>query len=430
MRIGVVPRPTPAAGGIYQYGVTLVEALRRVAEPRGDDVVLVRRAGDSLAPELAAAAGPVDVVDLPVTRAAPSRHPRLSRLPGWSTARRARARVRAWRTPRDLDAAAVRPELRRALLEAGVELLVLPAPDRIAFEGGLPSVVAVHDLQHRLQPRFPEVGRREEREAREHLLRNVVRHATVLVAESEVGKEDLLALYGDVGPTADRVHVLPYVPAAPPALDGASVEEVRRRHGLPERYFFYPAQLWPHKNHAVVVEAAARLRRSGGGRVDLVFTGGDAPDALRRRTLRRLRLRAAARGLRQHVHVLWYVDPGELAALYAGAVALVMPTFFGPTNIPVLEAWALGCPVVTSDLRGIREQAGDAALLVDPASPAQLADALGRLWSDEALRAELAGRGKARVAAYGPDDFARRLDAALTDAVGRSRAHAPTRTRT
>jgi glycosyltransferase involved in cell wall biosynthesis len=119
--------------------------------------------------------------------------------------------------------------------------------------------------------------------------------------------------------------------------------------------------------------------------------------------------------------VLGFVPDERMAALYAGAAALVMPTFFGPTNIPVLEAWSFGCPVLTSDIRGIREQAGDAAVLVDPTSVDSVADGMRRLWSDAALAAGLAAAGRLRLASYTPADFRARLDAVVDDAKARVR---------
>ena len=79
-------------------------------------------------------------------------------------------------------------------------------------------------------------------------------------------------------------------------------------------------------------------------------------------------------GLEGELRYLGYVPDEDMSGLYAGAVALVMPTFFGPTNIPVVEAWTFGCPVLTSDIRRIREQAGNAAVLVDPRSVEAIAD--------------------------------------------------------
>jgi glycosyltransferase involved in cell wall biosynthesis len=92
-----------------------------------------------------------------------------------------------------------------------------------------------------------------------------------------------------------------------------------------------------------------------------------------------------------------------------------MPTFFGPTNIPVLEAWASDCPVITSDIRGIREQVGDAGLLVNPESPEQVAEAMHRVANDPALRDSLRKKGRARLAQYQFPDFVQKLAAILGD---------------
>src|SRR5205823_751648 len=107
-------------------------------------------------------------------------------------------------------------------------------------------------------------------------------------------------------------------------------------------------------------------------------------------------------GLAGQVRFLGYVPDEDISALYRRALVLVMPTFFGPTNIPYLEAWSLGCPVITSDVRGLPEQVGDAGLLVDPRDEGALAEAIWRLRSDEALRRSLVERGRRKVAEWTP----------------------------
>jgi glycosyltransferase involved in cell wall biosynthesis len=102
-----------------------------------------------------------------------------------------------------------------------------------------------------------------------------------------------------------------------------------------------------------------------------------------------------------------------------------MPTFLGPTNIPVLEAWAYSCPVLTSDIRNIREQAGNAAVLVDPRSVEAIADGIYQLWTDESLRSILAEAGRRRLAAYTPGDYRRELMAILEEAKTRIRSENP-----
>jgi glycosyltransferase involved in cell wall biosynthesis len=138
--------------------------------------------------------------------------------------------------------------------------------------------------------------------------------------------------------------------------------------------------------------------------------------------------RCAALGIEGQVRTLGYVSDEDVAGLYAGAVALVMPTFFGPTNIPFLEAWSLDCPVLTSRIRGIVEQVGDAAVTVDPKSVEGIADGIRKLWTHEPLRQTLIAKGRSRVRSHNPRDFRRRLreiiDAA-TERIERERHREP-----
>jgi glycosyltransferase involved in cell wall biosynthesis len=104
------------------------------------------------------------------------------------------------------------------------------------------------------------------------------------------------------------------------------------------------------------------------------------------------------------------------------SVGLVMPTFFGPSNIPPLEAWHFGRPVITSDIEGLREQSGDAALLVDPRSAEALAEAMKRLWQNDSLCAELTARGKKRLASYSWSSFIEAVAGILTEGCERVRS--------
>jgi glycosyltransferase involved in cell wall biosynthesis len=302
------------------------------------------------------------------------------------------------------------------LIAAGIDLVLHPAPIALAFELGVPYVMAIHDLQHRLQPWFPEVSADGELESREYLFRNGARFASVILTDSEIGKEDVLNAYADYGVDPERVHVLPFVPPqAARTVVAEDVKRVRRIYNLPARYLFYPAQFWPHKNHAALAEAVAILRHRGIP-VNVVLCGSK-PGPIASKTFRDFRTLLRRRSIEERFRILGYVPDSDIAALYAGAVGLVFPTFFGPTNIPILEAWAVRCPVITSDIRGVREQVRDAALLADPASPEGIANAIERLWGDPELCAELVRRGNERAGAFTPSDFRERLVKAIHSAV-------------
>jgi len=298
----------------------------------------------------------------------------------------------------------------RFLNDCGVDWVLYTTPNVQSFEIGLPYVMPVYDLQHRLQPEFVEVSAHGEWERREYLYRNGTREATLILADSEIGKEDILNCYGAYGVTADRVKVLPYLPAPYLATAVSPSERVRVRttYRLPERYLLYPAQLWPHKNHMRVIQALGLLKATQKTNAHVVLCGTYS-GALRTRVYREMMSEAHRLRVAEQVHYLGYVPNDAMSALYAEAVGLVMPTFFGPTNIPIVEAWQLGCPVITSDIRGIREQVGDAGLLVEPRSVEAIAEGMRQVWEDGTLRTDLAQRGARRLAQYSRQDYCAQL---------------------
>jgi glycosyltransferase involved in cell wall biosynthesis len=106
---------------------------------------------------------------------------------------------------------------------------------------------------------------------------------------------------------------------------------------------------------------------------------------------------------------LGYVRDEDLPELYRRARALVYATYFGPCNIPPLEALAAGCPMALSDVASMPDRVGDAALTFDPDSFEEIADCIRRLWSDDQLCARLALRAKERDALWGQPQYNARL---------------------
>lgn len=423
MRIGIAPPTTELVGGTYQYAQTMLSVLAALRETRDEEIVVL---ADGIGPDAPVLAGarwelasltPAGgrqrtlraVKRLARERLSPARRDTLVRMAGVVSGVVSRG---ADAPPPDVPRR--RPGIRAWLESLRIDLVVYPAPTTMSFEIGIPYVMAVHDLQHRLQSDFPEFASDGGFARREYLFRNAIREATIVLTDSAVGREDVLDLYGElIDP--ERVAVLPFLPPPFEEVTPADRARVRSAHRLPDRYLFYPAHLWPHKNHARIVDALDILRRDDGIELDLVLVGSTSGQ-LRARNYAELTARVRALGLDERVRHLGYVPERDMPALYAEALALVMPTFFGPTNIPVLEAWSLDCPVITSDIRGVREQAEDAALLVDPASAPEIADAIRRLVLDEGLRDALISRGRARLAAYTRDDYAQRLSAILDQA--------------
>jgi glycosyltransferase involved in cell wall biosynthesis len=412
VRVGIYPVVDRESGGSYQYSASILEAMGRLRE-EFDPVIVHDRASEVVADG--------DLWQLPTLPSGPNT-PRsimrraLVRTMGEPTTDRIAKAVRgsgALRSP-SLAGALGYSRSRTAgwLKQHGIDLMLYASPTGYAVECGLPFAMPVHDLQHRIHPEFPEVSAGGEFEARERLYRDAMSTAEAIFVDSEVGREDVLEYYGELI-TPDRVHVLPFVPSPHLATPTAQVvAQTIASLGIPERYLLFPAQLWPHKNHQRVLEAIAQLRRDGVV-VNVVLTGSSSGQ-IRSQVLKSILEIIDAESLQGQVSILGYVDDATISSLYAGAHGVILPTFFGPTNIPVLEAWAHHVPVLTSDVRGIREQCGDAAILVDPTSVEAIAEGLRRLWGDEAVRRALIAAGDSRSAAGAdPIRFAEALRAIL-----------------
>jgi glycosyltransferase involved in cell wall biosynthesis len=425
MRIGIVPGLNASDGGIYQYSVTMLQALEeRRSHASGDEFIIF--ASDMRNPTL----GELTEKGWNIAHLVPPTLKRRSvklveRIVG-PRPREAMFRLagrlfhRNTITPSDLDSVCFNQEMDRWFRRNGIELMLYAISSSLSFETGIPYVMAVHDLQHRLQPQFPEVSANGEWESREYLFRNGIRNATLLLAESETGKEDILNFYGHYSVTPDRIKVLPLLPSSMLAEEVSPEEQhrVRAAYELPERYMFYPAQFWPHKNHLRIVEALGSLKKKRGLEIPILFCGFHSGE-VREQVFAEVMSRAAKLGIDKQIKYLGYVPDQDMAALYKGARALIMPTFFGATNIPPLEAWSLGCPVLTSDIRGIRQQAGEAAILVDPESIEAIAHGICLLWTDDELCRELIQKGKGRTNTFTLQDFRVRLAEIIEEAKSR-----------
>jgi len=133
------------------------------------------------------------------------------------------------------------------------------------------------------------------------------------------------------------------------------------------------------------------LEERCGIRVGAIFSGGDKGNLVYVQSY------VHKMKLEDRVRFVGFVDDEEIPELYRQSIALVMPSYFGPTNLPPLEAFELGIPVLYSDKAGLRDQVENAALLMDLNDPGSLADHLKNLIDDSQLRMRLVEAGKARL---------------------------------
>jgi glycosyltransferase involved in cell wall biosynthesis len=226
-------------------------------------------------------------------------------------------------------------------------------------------ITTVFDLCHRDTPEFPEVRIFGQFQGREFHCKNNLAQALLVITESENLANLVSQRYG-----IDRTRCLAMPMSPAPFLhDDHSVDKymVLKKYDLEEGYFFYPAQFWSHKNHVRILEALVLLREAGNN-FRVVFAGSDKGNQGHIENL------VARYSLNDQVKFLGFVPAEHMRGLYEGCAAVVMPTYFGPTNLPPLEAWMIGKPLIYS--AHLKEQAGDAAVYANPDSAKELAEAM------------------------------------------------------
>jgi len=250
-----------------------------------------------------------------------------------------------------------------------------------------PCVLTLHDLQP-LERRATH-GRIKRAYLGMAVPRSVAA-ARVVVVPSRFVRDAVVERFGT---DPSKVHVVPHGISAPEPLPEGAVEDARRRRRLDGPVVLYPAISYPHKNHAVLVDAFAAVLRQHPGAV-LVLTGGAGSEE-------RAILRQVARlGIAGSVRRLGRVPAAELEALYQAATVVAVPSRYEGFGLPAAEAMARGRPLVASRTTALPEVVGDAGVLVDPDDVESWGAAIGRLLDDGQERAQRAAAGRARVAAF------------------------------
>jgi glycosyltransferase involved in cell wall biosynthesis len=225
------------------------------------------------------------------------------------------------------------------------------------------------------------------------MLRRFCDQATLVSCTSSWVKRDLMQQFGLSDNKVAIVELAGALSAYPnPSSDDLSA--TRKKYDLPEAFVFYPAQTWPHKNHLALLEAIALLRDRHGVTIPLVSSGN------RTEHFAAIERRAADLGLASAIRFVGFVSPLELQCLYRLCRCVAIPTLFEAASGPMNEAFMAGAPAACSNVTSLPEQAGDSALIFDPHNPADIADCLWRLWTDDALRQSLIQRGKQNVSRF------------------------------
>jgi glycosyltransferase involved in cell wall biosynthesis len=364
-RLGVVVTAGPDNGGTYQYSLAMVQSLQHVS---GFDITLY---GDPQNPDFTRFGYPI----------IPYREPYARQF---------------------LALAADRLHVQLGDPFAAQDAMLAPIYSLTMLHTSRPFVYTLHDLQ---QFYYPENFSRFQLAWRQQIYTRVSARARRIICESEYVKSDIMRFYGI---DAERIAVIP----APPQreflrpADDHELRAARSRLGLPERFLFYPAHFWHHKNHLRLIEAFREAVREEPD-LKLVLTGNQQeayPSVM-----------AAIDdfGLKRQILCLGYVTQQDLQAIYQLAIALVMPSLFESVSIPVYEAFQLGTPVAASNILALPEQIGETGLLFDPKSPASIRQAILDIARNPEAARRRAILARERMATMTPHRYGARLQELL-----------------
>lgn len=259
-----------------------------------------------------------------------------------------------------------------------------------AFITDLPSIYQPHDLLHL---HFASQFDHEIVRKREIQYRYFCGQASMIAIMSEYGKQDLINKYHL---PSDKIQVIPWASflSECPTPTWHETENVKLKYVLPERFIFYPAQTWEHKNHINLLNALFILREKYKLTVNLVCTGrlNDFH--------RKIMIKVSELNLDEQVKFLGFISQSELLSVYQLCDMLVFPSLFEGWGMPVMEAFSIKVPVACSEIHPLLDQAEGAAMMFDPNDPQDIAIKIHRVYTNKNMQNELISKGIARVHDY------------------------------
>jgi len=258
-----------------------------------------------------------------------------------------------------------------------------------------PLVATIHDA---IPLSNPEGVNYSLKSLRHTIFRKAASWPTQIITVSEHSKREIMRWFGI---PEDKITVTPLGVDEKwhASISSEDLARVKAKYGLPERFFLFVGTLQPRKNVQRIIDAHKSLPQLR-MEVPLIIAGRhgwmcDAEVA---------ELQNCQDGA---LRWLQYVPSEDLLPIFKHATALVWPSLNEGFGLPVLEAFAAGLPVVTSNTTSLPEVAGDAALLVHPENTGEIADAMRQMATDDALRSDLRARGQSRAKQFTWDRTAR-----------------------
>ncbi len=251
------------------------------------------------------------------------------------------------------------------------------------FSPDYKSLITIHDMAHHFYPKYVVQGHDVDLPK---YLSNCAAKADLILCMSENTKKDVINI---LGVPVEKVWVTYNGVSEAFHCNGDErlLSDLRKRHGLPERFILFVGTIEPRKNLVKLVEACHLLYSRDRVKEPLVIVGGKGwKNEAFYEIIRKLKVE-------DRIIFTGYVSDADLPLIYNAATVFVYPSLYEGFGIPVIEAMACGVPVVTSNVSSLPEVAGDAAILVNPEDVEEIASGINRVLSDEGLCKDLQDKG-------------------------------------
>ena len=263
-----------------------------------------------------------------------------------------------------------------------------------------PLIFTLHDMQERYYPDFFTI---KEKIARFIFINILSKKKCKIICESKYIKNDIMKF---TKTESDKIFI---IQAPPPKefinFDFTNKKElvsIRKKYNIPQKYILYPANFWFHKNHIRLIEAFKLITKEIDD-VHLILTGSQ------KNNYSNIIKKINDLNLSDKVTHLGYIDYKDLPFVYKLSKMIVMPSLFESVSIPIYEAFSLKVPVCCSNIDGLVEQIGDAALTFNPFNIEEIAQKILVYLRNEDIARENALRGFAKVTNFNHNEYKKKL---------------------
>jgi len=269
-----------------------------------------------------------------------------------------------------------------------VDLVFMPNPGLVSLRAETKLVLTVHDLSPELLPEHYDFKRRVWHKMLN--LKKLANRADIIIAVSEHTKQDIVKLYGILPDKIKVIYPGVDIKKEDEELPEKKLREIRNTYNLPGRYLLFINTLEPRKNLGNLLKAFNSLHDS----THLVIAGKKGWN------YNEFFKQIKNSPKKNQIHYLGYVKEEDKASLISLAKAVVYPSFYEGFGFQPVEAFALGVPVVATQVSSVPEITGDAALLVNPYHISGIAQGLTEVLNNNFLRAQLIAKGRERAGRF------------------------------